>query len=82
MKRPALSIVIITLNEEARLPRLLDNLAAQTWTDFEIIHVDSQVTFRSSARSMAYRCRSSASPAASVAIRRSAICVPSWLSIG
>lgn len=38
---PDLSIVIITLNEAKRLPRLLDNLSAQSWTDFEIIHVDS-----------------------------------------
>lgn len=42
MKPCRLSIVIITLNEERRLPRLLDDLAAQSWTDFEIIHVDSQ----------------------------------------
>lgn len=41
-----LSIVIITLNEEARLPKLLDDLAAQSFTDFEIIHVDSQSTDR------------------------------------
>lgn len=39
-----LSIVIITLNEENRLPRLLDDLAAQSFRDFEIIHVDSQST--------------------------------------
>lgn len=38
----ALSIIIITLNEAQRLPRLLDDLAAQSWTDFEIIHVDSR----------------------------------------
>lgn len=37
-----LSIVIITLNEEDRLPRLLDDLARQSFTDFEIIHVDSR----------------------------------------
>lgn len=37
-----LSMVIITLNEAQRLSRLLDDLAAQTWRDFEIIHVDSQ----------------------------------------
>lgn len=42
MTAPKLSIVIITLNEESRLLRLLDDLAAQTWADFEIIHVDSQ----------------------------------------
>ncbi|WP_424972710.1 glycosyltransferase [Dinoroseobacter sp. S76] len=37
-----LSIIIITLNEETRLPRLLDDLAGQSWTEFEIILVDSQ----------------------------------------
>lgn len=42
MTTPKLSIIIITLNEGIRLPRLLGDLAAQTWTDFEIIHVDSQ----------------------------------------
>ena len=36
-----LSIIIITLNEERRLPRLLDDLAAQSWQGFEVIHVDS-----------------------------------------
>jgi glycosyltransferase involved in cell wall biosynthesis len=36
-----LSIVIISLNEEIRLPLLLDDLSAQTWKDFEIVHVDS-----------------------------------------
>lgn len=41
MGTPKLSIVIITLNEEERLPLLLEDLAAQSWADFEIIHVDS-----------------------------------------
>ncbi|MTI16475.1 glycosyltransferase [Rhodobacteraceae bacterium RKSG542] len=41
---PRLSIVIITLNEEVRLPRLLSDLECQTWKDFEIIHVDSNST--------------------------------------
>lgn len=41
-----LSIVIITLNEEACLPRLLKDLKRQTWQGFEIIHVDSQSTDR------------------------------------
>lgn len=39
---PNLSIVIITLNEAQRLPRLLRDLKLQTWRDFEIIHVDSR----------------------------------------
>ncbi|MCV6596912.1 MAG: glycosyltransferase [Mangrovicoccus sp.] len=42
MTSPRLSIIVITLNEEQRLPRLLADLAAQSWQDFEILHVDSQ----------------------------------------
>ncbi|MCV6591597.1 MAG: glycosyltransferase [Silicimonas sp.] len=42
MERPKLSIIIITLNEEQRLPRLLGDLARQGRQDFEILHVDSQ----------------------------------------
>lgn len=38
---PPLSVIIITLNEQQRLPRLLQDLRAQTFQDFEIIHVDS-----------------------------------------
>ncbi|MEM7472566.1 MAG: glycosyltransferase [Pseudomonadota bacterium] len=41
MAHPKLSIVIITLNEEGRLPLILSDLAAQSWKDFEVIHVDS-----------------------------------------
>lgn len=41
MQYPKLSVVIITLNEQTRLPRLLSDLSRQTWTDFEVIHVDS-----------------------------------------
>lgn len=41
MTVPKLSIIIITLNEQDRLPRLLSDLAAQTFGDFEVIHVDS-----------------------------------------
>lgn len=41
MSRPALSIVIITLNEARRLPQLLADLRAQSFQDFEILHVDS-----------------------------------------
>lgn len=41
MDHPALSVVVITLNEEAHLPHLLGDLANQTFQDFEIIHVDS-----------------------------------------
>ena len=42
MKTPELSIIIITLNEEDRLPLLLGDLAAQSWSAFEVIHVDSK----------------------------------------
>lgn len=41
MNAPHLSIVIITLNEEKTLPRLLEDLLCQSWKDFEVIHVDS-----------------------------------------
>ncbi|MDA5557674.1 glycosyltransferase [Shimia sp. MMG029] len=41
MKSPKLTIVIISLNEEKSLPLLIRDLAAQSWSDFEIIHVDS-----------------------------------------
>lgn len=37
---PKFSIVIPTLDEEVCLPLLLKDLAAQSWTDFEVIHVD------------------------------------------
>ncbi|MEO0637837.1 MAG: glycosyltransferase [Pseudomonadota bacterium] len=37
-----LSIIIITLNEEANLPRLLSDLEQQSFSGFEIIHVDSR----------------------------------------
>lgn len=42
MADPKLSIVVITLNEEKTLPRLLEDLKRQSWKNFEIIHVDSR----------------------------------------
>ena len=42
MTRPRLSVIIITLNEEANLPRLLHDLRRQSWREFEVIHVDSR----------------------------------------
>lgn len=39
-EQPYFSIVIPTLNEEKYLPRLLENLTQQTFTNFEVIHVD------------------------------------------
>lgn len=41
MSKPYLSIIIITLNEQKRLPLLLEDLKRQSYQDFEIIHVDS-----------------------------------------
>jgi glycosyltransferase involved in cell wall biosynthesis len=38
--RPFFSVVIPTLNEEICLPLLLNDLHKQSWTDFEVIHVD------------------------------------------
>lgn len=36
------SVVIPTLNEEAALPLLLNDLSKQTFRDFEVVHVDGQ----------------------------------------
>ena len=41
-QQPFFSIVIPTLNEEKYLPKLLQNLADQTFKDFEVIHVDGR----------------------------------------
>ncbi len=35
------SIIIPTLNEEKYLPKLLNNLAEQTYREFEVIHIDA-----------------------------------------
>ncbi|SMR82108.1 Glycosyl transferase family 2 [Aliiroseovarius halocynthiae] len=51
MTEPALSIIIITLNEQQRLPFLLEDLAAQSWVNFEVIHVDSNSDDETLARS-------------------------------
>jgi glycosyltransferase involved in cell wall biosynthesis len=40
LKKPYFSVVIPTLDEELRLPLLLKDLSLQSWTDFEVIHVD------------------------------------------
>lgn len=37
----SLSVVVITLNEEKRIARLLSDLSCQTYQDFEVIVVDS-----------------------------------------
>lgn len=44
MAAPRVSVIIITLNEEENLPHLLRSLAAQTYTDFETLVVDSRST--------------------------------------
>ena len=41
-KRPALSVIIISYNEEKRLPRLLRCLAKQTFRDFEVVLADNR----------------------------------------
>ncbi len=43
-KKPLLSIIIPTLNEEKNLPRLLETIAKQTFRDFEVIVADSAAT--------------------------------------
>jgi glycosyltransferase involved in cell wall biosynthesis len=40
-RKPLVSVVVITLNEEKRLPRLLACLAAQSFQDFEVIVADA-----------------------------------------
>jgi len=44
LKKPFFSIVIPTLDEEFRLPLLLKDLSLQSWTDFEVIHIDGGST--------------------------------------
>lgn len=39
---PFFSVIIPTLNEEGYLPDLLTDLSHQSFTDFEVIHVDAQ----------------------------------------
>jgi len=43
-KKPLLSIIIPTLNEEKNLPTLLDTIAKQTFRDFEVVIADSPAT--------------------------------------
>gem|GEM_PF-4877730 len=52
---PRLSIVIITLNEEKRLPRLLAQLEQQTYQDMQLIVSDSNSTDRTREVAEAYR---------------------------
>lgn len=48
-RKPLVSVVVITLNEEKRLPRLLACLAAQSFQDFEVIVADAKSTDRTRA---------------------------------
>lgn len=43
-KKPLLSVIIPTLNEEQNLPTLLKTLAEQTFRDFEVVVADSPAT--------------------------------------
>lgn len=43
-KKPLLSIIIPTLNEEKNLPTLLETIATQTFRDFEVVVADSLAT--------------------------------------
>lgn len=59
MEKPSLSIIIPALNEERCLPLLLEDLARQTFRDFEVILVDgkSEDNTVAKARSFAQRFR-------------------------
>lgn len=52
--RPLVSVIIITLNEEKRLPRLLACLAAQSFQDFEVIVADANSTDKTRAIAKAW----------------------------
>lgn len=54
-KRITFSIVIPTLNEEKRLPLLLEDLSRQSWKDFEVIHVDCGSTDQTIAKSKQFK---------------------------
>ncbi len=52
-----MSVVIIAYNEEHYLPALLDSLACQTWTRFEVVVADSGSTDRTREAALEYRDR-------------------------
>lgn len=54
---PKLSIVIPTKNEEKHLPKLLDTVKAQTYTDYEVIVADAHSTDRTREIAASYGCR-------------------------
>ena len=49
------SIVIPSLNEEKYLPKLLEDLAAQTYSDFEVIVVDGNSKDETVKRSLEFK---------------------------
>jgi glycosyltransferase involved in cell wall biosynthesis len=51
---PLFSIIIPTLNEEKYLPLLLKDLTRQTFTSFEVIHVDGNSEDRTQEKAVAY----------------------------
>lgn len=51
---PFFSIIIPTLNEEVCLPRLLGDLAKQTCTDFEVVHVDAHSEDQTQKKALAF----------------------------
>ena len=52
-----LSVIIPTFNEEKYLPRLLDSLARQTYTDYETIVADADSTDATRAIASQHGCR-------------------------
>lgn len=56
MNKPALSIVIISFNEEKHLPVLLESLRKQTFQDFEIILSDNHSKDKTRQIAKSYEC--------------------------
>ncbi len=54
MHKPFFSIIIPALNEERYLPKLLKDLAAQTYQDFEVIVVDGKSEDKTVAKAQAF----------------------------
>lgn len=53
-KKPFFSIIIPALNEEKYLPSLLEDLATQTFTDFEVLVVDGSSSDRTLAKAKTF----------------------------
>jgi len=56
-KNPELSCIIITLNEEKYLPRLLNSLKKQTFKDFEVIVADANSKDKTRQVALKYGCK-------------------------